>query len=85
MSVMSFERPTAGHVVWRAIAEVVGRFVRELRREQKARRDRRHLMQLPDYLLKDIGVSRIEIDAITGWDDRPRYITLPDISWRRQG
>jgi uncharacterized protein YjiS (DUF1127 family) len=34
-----------------------------LRRAHGRRRDRRHLGALPDHLLKDIGISRGEIDA----------------------
>jgi hypothetical protein len=45
-----------------------------MRRQHKARRDRRHLMQLPDYLLRDIGMSRIEVDAMTAPDDRRRFV-----------
>ena len=28
-----------------------------------ARRDERHLMEMPDYLLKDIGIGRSEISS----------------------
>lgn len=72
MSVMSFERSADGHDVWKGVVATVGRFVTELQRQHKARRDRQHLMQLPDYLLKDIGISRFEIDRIDEWDDRAR-------------
>jgi uncharacterized protein YjiS (DUF1127 family) len=84
MSVMSFERSTAGREAgaWQALANMVTNAVRELRREHKARRDRRHLMQLPDYLLRDIGLSRIEIEAMTERYDEPRFVVLPDITWR---
>jgi uncharacterized protein YjiS (DUF1127 family) len=84
MSVMSFERSTAGQGAgaWQALANMVTKAVRELRREHKARRDRRHLMQLPDYLLRDIGLSRIEIEAMTERYDEPRFVVLPDIAWR---
>jgi uncharacterized protein YjiS (DUF1127 family) len=27
-----------------------------------ARRDRRHLQEMPDYMLKDIGIARADID-----------------------
>jgi uncharacterized protein YjiS (DUF1127 family) len=85
MSVMSFERSDAGRSeAWQAVAEMVGRFVAELRRQHKVRRDRHHLMQLPDYLLRDIGISRLEIDRINSRDDRPRFVVFPDIAWRRR-
>ncbi len=82
MTVMFFERSAAGHRSWQAFADAFGRFAMQLRRERKARRDRRHLMQLPDYLLRDIGVSRLEVEAMTRRDDRPRFVVLPDIGWR---
>ena len=82
MTVMFFERSAAGPRRWQAFADAVGRFATQMRRERKARRDRRHLMQLPDYLLRDIGLSRIEVEAMTRRDDRPRFVVLPDIGWR---
>ena len=84
MSILYFERSAGGHGTWRPIAEMVGRFVGEFRRQRKARRDRRHLMQLPDYLLKDIGLSRMELDDMTRPDDRPRFGVLPSIGWRHE-
>ena len=86
MSVMFFERSTAGRGAgaWQAFTEMVANAVRELRREHKARRDRRHLMQLPDYLLRDIGLSRIEVEAMTERHDGPRFVVFPDLSWRRE-
>jgi uncharacterized protein YjiS (DUF1127 family) len=83
MTVMFFERAAAGHSWWQAFADAVGRFAMQMRRERKARRDRRHMMQLPDYLLRDIGVSRLEVEAMTERDDRPRFVVLPDINWRQ--
>ena len=74
MSVMFFERSAGGRSeAWQAVAAMAGRFFAELRRQRKSRRDRRHLMQLPDYLLKDIGVSRLEVGRIHGWDDRAAF------------
>jgi uncharacterized protein YjiS (DUF1127 family) len=82
MSVMSFERSEAGRSeAWQAVAAMVGRFVSELRRQNKARRDRHHLMQLPDYLLRDIGISRFEVDRI---NRRPSLVVFPDIGWKRR-
>ena len=83
MTVMFFERSAAGPSRWQAFADMVGRFATQMRREHKARRDRRHLMQLPDYLLRDIGISRLEVEAMTGRGDRPRFVVLPDIGWRQ--
>jgi uncharacterized protein YjiS (DUF1127 family) len=84
MSVMFFERSASHHGTWQAIADKVTRFATQMRRQQKARRDRRHLMQLPDYLLKDIGMSRLEVDAMTAPDDRRRFVVLPDIGWSQK-
>jgi uncharacterized protein YjiS (DUF1127 family) len=82
MTVMFFERAAAGPSWWEAFADAVGRFAMQIRRERKARRDRRHLMQLPDYLLRDIGVSRLEVEAMTRRDHRQNFAVLPDIGWR---
>jgi len=84
MSVMIFERSASRHGTWQAMAATVGRFVAQMRRQQKVRRDRRHLMQLPDYLLRDIGMSRLEVDAMTAPDDRRRFAVLPDIGWSQK-
>ena len=74
MSVLFFERPAAGsREVWRAAAATAARVFGSLRRQRKSNRDRRHLMQLPDYLLKDIGVSRLEVERMQGWDDRSAF------------
>ncbi|AZN98813.1 DUF1127 domain-containing protein [Mesorhizobium sp. M9A.F.Ca.ET.002.03.1.2] len=36
-----------------------------LRRFIRVRRDRQHLYELPDYILRDIGIDRSEINSIT--------------------
>ena len=84
MSILCFERSAGGHGTWRRLTGMVGRSVSELRRQRKARRDRRHLLQLPDYLLRDIGLSRMEVDDMTWRKDRPRFGVLPSISWRHE-
>jgi uncharacterized protein YjiS (DUF1127 family) len=33
-------------------------------RARIARRDRRHLQEMPDYMLKDIGIARADIDRV---------------------
>ncbi|WP_404926066.1 DUF1127 domain-containing protein [Mesorhizobium sp. ORM16] len=45
--------------VLRAIARVI-----------RIRRDRARLCELPDYLLRDIGINRSEIQSITWFGDR---------------
>ena len=83
MSVMIFDRAASRHGTWQAIADKVTWFAAQMRRQRKARRDRRHLMQLPDYLLRDIGMSRLEVDAMTAPEHRRRFVVLPDIGWRQ--
>jgi len=43
---------------------VLGRLIARWRRRQRQHRDRTWLQSQPDYLLRDIGVSRTEIEAI---------------------
>ncbi len=38
-------------------------------RAWRRRRDRRHIYEMPDYLLKDIGISRSEIDSVVMYGD----------------
>jgi uncharacterized protein YjiS (DUF1127 family) len=74
MSVLLFERSAAGRQgAWQAALAMAEKFLVERRRQRKSKRDRRHLMQLPDYLLKDIGVSRLEVERMQGWDDRSAF------------
>jgi uncharacterized protein YjiS (DUF1127 family) len=51
-------------VVLHGIAAVLSAFAYRLWRAQEVSRRRRLLNQMPDYLLKDIGVSRSEIDYV---------------------
>ena len=50
----SLDRPTA-HVLWTRIAEVVLTWLERARQ-------RRHLAQFSDHMLKDIGLSRSEAE-----------------------
>jgi len=45
-----------------------------MRQHARARRDRHHLQTMPDALLRDIGITRSEIDAVIlfGAPVRPR-------------
>jgi uncharacterized protein YjiS (DUF1127 family) len=45
--------------------EMLQHQIERIRREMRLRRDRRHLREMPDHLLKDIGISRYEIDSVT--------------------
>ena len=58
INVRASYRPTSS-----AIPGSVAAAFADLARAYRRRRDRRHLGALPDYLLKDIGISRGEIDA----------------------
>jgi uncharacterized protein YjiS (DUF1127 family) len=82
MSIMLLERSAAGQSAWRAAMERAAGAFAEFRRQQKARRDRKHLMQLPDYLLRDIGLSRLDVARMDGGAGARRSFVLPDISWR---
>jgi uncharacterized protein YjiS (DUF1127 family) len=67
---MSLARPIAGSVLLR-------RVVARLMRAHAIRVRRRLLRELPDYLLKDIGLSRSDIDYVAqaivdGRDDPTR-------------
>lgn len=42
----------------------------------RARRDRRHLEAMPDFMLRDIGISRSDIDYVAAHGDTRR--TAPD-------
>jgi uncharacterized protein YjiS (DUF1127 family) len=83
MSISLLERPAASQGAWQAVMERVAGDIAELRRQQKARRDRRHAMRLPDCLPRDIGLSRHDAGRMNGWDSR-RSLVLPDIGWRRR-
>ncbi|KQU83397.1 hypothetical protein ASD99_17175 [Mesorhizobium sp. Root695] len=45
---------------WRLPLTLLARLLRRWRH----RRDRRHLETMPDFMLKDIGISRSEIDYV---------------------
>ena len=45
---------------WRLPSTLLARLLRRWRQ----RRDRRHLETMPDFMLKDIGISRSEIDYV---------------------
>jgi uncharacterized protein YjiS (DUF1127 family) len=79
---MLLERSAAGQGAWQAAMERIAGVIAELRRQQKARRDRKHLMQLPDYLLRDIGLSRLDVGRMNGLAGARRSLVLPDIGWR---
>lgn len=53
--------------VARQAFEMLQHQVERIRREMRLRRDRRHLREMPDHMLKDIGISRHEIDAVTAY------------------
>ena len=58
-----------------AIAAETGRFgIALVARIVRIRRDRATLYQLPDYLLRDIGIERAQIRSVTrrGGQDGPR-------------
>ncbi|MEQ9490062.1 MAG: DUF1127 domain-containing protein [Alphaproteobacteria bacterium] len=68
---MSFSHTTtAGNGRALTAAQTFGTFaataqtlIRSIRTYLQNRRDYRHVLDLPDYLLKDIGVTRAEVKA----------------------
>lgn len=56
-----------GHV-GRLVLDQVAVQLPQVRRRYRIWRDRQHLHALPDYLLKDIGIGRSEIDSVTECD-----------------
>jgi uncharacterized protein YjiS (DUF1127 family) len=61
----------APHRPW-AVGEWFAQAIARARRRIRLDRDRRHLRALPDYILKDIGISRLEIEYATAHGRRPR-------------
>jgi uncharacterized protein YjiS (DUF1127 family) len=47
-----------------AVREALMEAGRRIRRWARRRADRRQLMGYPDYMLRDIGISRCEIDSV---------------------
>jgi uncharacterized protein YjiS (DUF1127 family) len=45
--------------------QMTGRFMRFVDRADRIRRGRAQLYQMPDHILKDIGISRSEILSVT--------------------
>jgi uncharacterized protein YjiS (DUF1127 family) len=66
MSFISIREPArSGMPAWlRRAAHVVRRLAAEVRRSIEINSRRRLLHQMPDYLLKDIGISRSDIDYV---------------------
>ena len=62
-------RPIVGVVV-RTAGSMLGFLVEAYR----AQRDARHLMGLNDHLLRDVGISRGEIDAAVGRGEARRSV-----------
>jgi len=80
MSNVTFNDATAGapHVQTSSRPGLVHRLFRRMHRAVLMRRMRSELQQLPDCLLKDMGVNRAEIDSVVagivdGKFDRTRH------------
>ncbi len=59
-----------------SFAAAIGYAVRAVRREMEIARARSHMAELPDSLLKDIGIDRLEIDLAARYgrrEQRRRY------------
>lgn len=48
-----------------AVLNMIGRGMRSVHRISRIRRGRAQLYEMPDYMLKDIGISRCEIQLAT--------------------
>jgi uncharacterized protein YjiS (DUF1127 family) len=59
-------------------AKVAHAMYYQAERAWRRRRDRRHIYEMPDYLLKDIGISRSEIDSVVMFGET-------DMTRRRRG
>jgi uncharacterized protein YjiS (DUF1127 family) len=62
------------------LAGAAGRAIHGIRRRVEINRNRQLLRELPDDILKDIGISRSDIDYVTaepGRDTRGRYWNSP--------
>jgi uncharacterized protein YjiS (DUF1127 family) len=66
-------RSDAPHPTLRAVAEAIHRFFGRIRRWHEERETYRALMSLDDYVLRDIGISRSDIKAVSRglWDEAP--------------
>jgi uncharacterized protein YjiS (DUF1127 family) len=66
LSVTALQDPRAAHYrqAARAVARTVVLVLGLLAKANRARRDTKYLMSLNDYLLKDIGITRGEIEAV---------------------
>lgn len=53
---------------WRFASILLARLLRRWRH----RRDRRHLEAMPDFMLKDIGISRSDIDHVAAHGETRR-------------
>jgi uncharacterized protein YjiS (DUF1127 family) len=62
LNLTALRKSGAGH--YRQAARAVALLLRLLAQAHRARRDAKRLMSLDDYLLKDIGIARCEIEAI---------------------
>jgi uncharacterized protein YjiS (DUF1127 family) len=49
---------------WRTLSEMAESAFRSAMRRMEIRRNRRQLRSLPDYLLRDLGIHRSEIDRV---------------------
>jgi uncharacterized protein YjiS (DUF1127 family) len=66
LNITAWQKPGAAHErqVARAVARAAAVILGPLAQAYRARRDAEHLMSVNDYLLKDIGITRREIEAV---------------------
>jgi uncharacterized protein YjiS (DUF1127 family) len=74
LNLTALKKPGAGHYrqAARAVARPVALLVGHLARAYRARRVTKYLMSLDDHLLKDMGISRCELEAVVFWGQARR-------------
>ena len=68
MTTAAILRPNRDYVepsIWRATVSIVRKTYAVIQKAQQVAKARRHLNEMPDQILKDIGISRSQIDAVT--------------------
>jgi uncharacterized protein YjiS (DUF1127 family) len=73
--------PVSGSKTPLSAGRRIRHLIARLLRWQRNYRDIRHLQRLPDYLLRDIGLTRADIDQLSVWAryERDTRSRRPDI------
>ncbi len=72
---------------WQGLGQLLQRLGMRLQRWEELSRQRQQLMEMDDRLLKDIGLSRADVERIAGgrrfWDDPVQRQDVLDERYRR--